>query len=272
MAVTRGRWIVLVLLGGGIIAAATLGYRHWPQLIQKIRKQPPAVTSDSDQTSAVPPFSTKEPERYQAIRLITDKDPAGESSGQSPSTEKTIIARDGINRREEVSRDSGPVTVYLENSTGRFLLLPDSKMYIDLNAQPDAAVGIDGKDGDADFSPDRLLHETSGLTRYQNLGPEISGGRKATKYLATSADTDPKSGSGDQTFIWVDDEIGMPIKSETRSEDGAISTMELQNIRLEPADAHLFELPLDYKKVDFAQLQAEIARLSSNSNTNQNKP
>jgi hypothetical protein len=48
--------------------------------------------------------------------------------------------------------------------------------------------------------------------------------------------------------------------------------MELQNIRLEQTDPHLFELPSDYQKVDLAQLQAELARLSSNSNSSQAKP
>lgn len=268
MSLTRGRWIFLVLLGGGIAAAATLGYKNWPRLIQKIRKPPSAVNVATDQTSTIPPFSTKEPERYQAIRIITDQ-----TNGQTTSSiEKTIIARDGSNRREEVSRDSAPVTVYLENSAGRFLLLPASKYYLDLNtAAGGVVVGGDEKDTNVDFSPDRLLHESSDVSRHQNLGPDVSNGRKTTKYLVTSPGREGGTTSNNQTIIWVDDELGMPIRSESRSDDGSISLMELQVIRLQ-VDPRLFELPSDFTKVDLTMLQTEITRLQSNSGNGSAKP
>jgi hypothetical protein len=45
----------------------------------------------------------------------------------------------------------------------------------------------------------------------------------------------------------------MPIKSETTSPGGAKYSMELRDIKQE-VDAHLFELPKDYQKVEYNEI------------------
>src|SRR4051794_11734612 len=114
---TRGRWIIIVILGGSLTAAAALTIKRWPQLINRLRNAP--VTSPSptvDDSTTVPPFSTLEPERYRATRVTTATETG--NGGNSPtvvSVEKLVITRDGVNRREEYSvNDPAVTTVYLE--------------------------------------------------------------------------------------------------------------------------------------------------------------
>jgi len=264
---TRGRWILVIMVAGSVTAAATLAYKQWPYLAGKIRKQPAAVAPTGDQISSVPPFSTKEPDRYRATRIIIIENTNAEA-GSAPvtSTQSLLIARDGENRREEFNSGTDAMTVYLESSAGRFLLLPGQKLYADLNST--SAESIDDTSDDSkssgvlDFSPDRLLHETSAAARYQTLGAENLAGRKTTKYRVTSGDASGGIGSGSVTLIWIDDELGMPIRCETSSVGGdhpSKVTTELRDIVRE-VDARLFELPPDYKKVDYAGLRIEILR------------
>ena len=75
------------------------------------RSQSETVTSSQTQSSdtivsSTPPFQTKEPERYQAVRTITTVN----ADGQTVVT-KTSVARDGEMRRQE----SGKI-VYLDDN------------------------------------------------------------------------------------------------------------------------------------------------------------
>src|SRR4051812_9464799 len=262
MTITRGRWILIVILGGSLTAAGALSIKRWPQLIDRFHKRKvTAPTLTVDEATTVPPFSTLEPERYRATRITTATETvSGANTPTVVSVEKVLISRDGVNRREEYSvYDLSATTVYLETSGKRFLLLPDKKIYTDLDeAAPQ--VESDSANEGADFSPDRLLHESSTATRYRKVGSEMLGDRKTSKYaVSVSDETSDKT----ETLVWVDDEFGMPIKSETRFNDASGSTtnmtMELKDLSRE-VDATVFRLPPDYKKVDYALLHSETVR------------
>jgi hypothetical protein len=262
MTITRGRWILIVILGGSLTAAGALSIKRWPQLIDRFRK--PKVTAPSptvDDATTVPPFSTLEPERYRAIRVTTATETvSGANAATVVSVEKVLISRDGVNRREEYSvYDLSGTTVYLETSGKRFLLLPDKKIYTDLDEAAPQVESVSANEG-ADFSPDRLLHESSTAARYRKVGSEMLGDRKTSKYeVSVSDETSDKT----ETLVWVDDELGMPIKSETRFNDASGSTtnmtMELKDLSRE-VDATVFLLPPDFKKVDYAVLHSETVR------------
>jgi hypothetical protein len=68
--------------------------------------------------SSTPPFRTKEPDTYRALRTTTFI-----NSGGLPKITKILIARDGAFRREENDE-----LVVLENDKGRFLLLPEARI------------------------------------------------------------------------------------------------------------------------------------------------
>src|SRR5436309_4738217 len=101
---TNGKWkIVFAVFLVGALAAAALTYKRWPQLFKKPTEQKTANSSNQNEVSSVPPFSTKEPERYQAARIVTTVEYRNGAADSAPETviTKVLIARDGEKRREE---------------------------------------------------------------------------------------------------------------------------------------------------------------------------
>lgn len=201
--------------------------------------------------STTPPFRTKEPDRYRATRTITIFTPDGQTI-----VTKTSIAKDGPLRREE-PEDSSRV-VYLDLIEGRFVLLPEAKVYA--AATPDAD---NSEAGIEDNSPDRLLHLEPINTTYQSLGSEVIAGRNTQKYRITVNGSAPENVSQNETLMWIDETLSMPIKSETKSADGTRTTMELSDIDLNP-DNGLFQIPAGYEKIAFGDLRKQLkgARLN----------
>jgi outer membrane lipoprotein-sorting protein len=220
------------------------------------------TNSGTEETLTTPPFATKEPERYQAMRVITSSTGV-EANGQGAadsSSSQTLIARDGERRREDYETPAGTKISFLQLSNGIYVLLPEKKMYAEW--KPLAGDTGEGRTLSVppDFSPDKLLNEARPEAHYEKLGAETVGGRTAAKYRVTLRG---KTGAAKETttvsLVWVDENLGMPIKSEMTLNDGARVTMELRDIR-EMADASLFELPQDYRKVEekeiFSQMKA----------------
>jgi hypothetical protein len=258
----RGHLLLAVFLACALVAAGALTYKRWPQLLKKLTEQKTATSSNKNEASSVPPFSTREPERYQATRIITSVEYQNGSADATPETvtTKMLIARDGEKRREEYI-GAEATTVFLEVPTGRFLLLPAKKLYADLNLASGDLDSLDPQsDAYSEFSPERLLNETRALARYEKLGAETLDGRSTTKYRVTTADSTNGTEDGSVTLIWIDDGFGMPIRSETISGGGdhwSKLTVELRDLKPE-VDPRLFDLPNDYKRADYRQLQAAI--------------
>lgn len=211
------------------------------------------VASESTPTdivvSTTPPFQTKEPQRYSATRTITTFTNNGDSI-----TTKTLIARDGPMRREEQNG-----IVYLDLAEGRFVLLPEQKIYAAATDEDRPATLEEGEEN----SPDRLLHADPISTTYQPLGSETVGGRSATKYRIVVNNSRPENVSLNETLMWIDDTLNMPIKSETKSPDGTRTVMELSGVALD-ADKQLFQIPAGFEKIAFSALQKQLraARLN----------
>ncbi|MEP6636728.1 MAG: hypothetical protein ABJB97_08370, partial [Acidobacteriota bacterium] len=98
-----------------------------------------------------------------------------------------------------------------------------------------------------------LVNEAPAVASYRLLGTEILAGRTTTKYRVTSGmqPAEPEPGLNTETLIWIDETLGMPIRSETVHSDSSHSSkvvMELSDIQLD-VDQSVFELPQDYQKV-----------------------
>ena len=196
--------------------------------------------------SSTPPFQTKEPQHYQAIRTITYTDSTG-----SAITHKTTIARSGIFRREETENNDSGTLVFLESDKGRFILLPEQKIYSEMtNASP-----LDPTEFES--SPERLLHPDAVSSVFQTLGSETVSGRNTTKYRVAVNTATGSNVTPSDTLIWIDESLGMPVKSETTAGDGSHVTMELSNIVLE-VDKNLFQIPEDYVKVNATALRQRL--------------
>lgn len=203
------------------------------------------ATTNETVVSSTPPFQTKEPERYRATRTITTV---------TGTTDKTIttntIVRDGERRRDETEMWRRRV-VYLYLPEGKFLLVPDEKLFVDLTKTDNAA--SPGLDETSESSPDRLLHTKPIATTYQRLGAETINGRTAQKYRVVVNGSTGTNVSVNETLIWIDDALHMPIRSETTSSDGKRVTMELSGISLDVAGS-VFQIPRDYEKIAMREL------------------
>jgi hypothetical protein len=208
------------------------------------------VTPKTDTVvSTTPPFKTKEPDRYSATRTITIFSPNGDTVVSS-----TLIARDGPRRHEEPRTEQVRV-VYLDLPDGRFVVYPDEKIYAAATSD-EAPANSQFEEAD-ESSPDRLLHTDPISTTYQSLGAETIAGRSTSKYRIVVNNSAVENVSPNETLMWIDDALHMPIKSETKSPDGTRTVMELAGVTLDP-DKQLFEIPMDYKKVPFSTIQKQL--------------
>jgi hypothetical protein len=232
--------IGFLVLAGGLSFA---GCRDAPNLTNE--------SANSDVVTFTPPFATKEPERYQATRTntFTEMVTAPNSVNETRTT-TVLIMRDGEQRREEHEGGSVGSIVYLEVAAGRFVLLSREKLYADLSSEA-SEPGLSSPQLELDeVSPDLLLNESVSSSRYEKIGGEAVAGRPTTKYRVTS-----KAGSDEtvksETLIWVDEALGMPIKSESTYIDSNRTTkilMQLKDVRT-AINPESFSLPGDYRKV-----------------------
>jgi outer membrane lipoprotein-sorting protein len=112
------------------------------------------------------------------------------------------------------------------------------------------------------FSPDRLLNEAQPGSQYEKLGSEEINGHATTKYRVTLGGQEPSANSASsETIIWVDESLGMPIKSETTSKSGTNDqtryTMEVQDVKSD-VDPVMFQVPSDFKKVDYNEIRTQM--------------
>jgi outer membrane lipoprotein-sorting protein len=212
----------------------------------KSQSEPTAVDNTATETivSATPPFKTKEPERYHATRTIIIV------SGGKTIVTKNLIARDGDLRRQEPDNAASKRIVYLDLPEGKFVLLVDDKVYADVAGDLET-------NEEEDVTPEHLLHTDGVTTSYRKLGTETIGGRNATKYRVVVNSSSAENVSQSETLIWIDEGLGMPIRSETTSPDGTRITMELSDIVLD-ADRQLFQVPNDYEKIAFSKLRTML--------------
>jgi outer membrane lipoprotein-sorting protein len=204
--------------------------------------------------SSTPPFQTKEPERYRATRTITIL-----TAANVEEIKKNLIARDGELRRDESEFD-GQRVVYLNLPEGRFVLLPEAKVFADATNLEQLANGDESEN-----SPDRLLHMDPISTTYQRIGDESVNGRNTQKYRVVVNSSNGANVSASETVVWVDDALQMPIKSEMASADGTRWTMELTDIVRE-VDPGVFRIPEDYKKIAFTELRARLKKDDGDAN------
>jgi len=220
-------------------------------LFASCRSQSETITNDNRSSdtvvSSTPPFQTKEPQRYRAVRIITTVSAAGETI-----VTKTFVARDGDSRRHESN-----AVVYVDVPEGRFLLVPSEKVYADL--AEGSTISADQNDEELEVSPERLLHTEAASTSYQKMGNEVINGRNANKYRIVVNSSAAANVSQSETLMWIDEALQMPVRSETKSPDGTRVTMELSEIKLE-VDKDLFKVPGDYKKLTFTELRKRLTQ------------
>ena len=251
------RLIVIAAVAAALLIAGVIFLRNRNLRPNEATNNPSAGTHLNGAT--VPPFPTREPESYQATRVITFTE-AGPEQIDVAAPQRVIrimLARFGEHRREEYEAEALGTIVYLENVSGRFVLLPQAKLYSDANdADTAGALAIVRSQAET-ISPDLLLNSPRSLIQYQKLEADLIDGRVATKYRVTVNSADKS-----ENFIWVDEQLGMPVASRYTSTNANRSTrvsIELKDIRTE-VDPRIFVLPPDYRQVAASQLFTMVRR------------
>jgi hypothetical protein len=214
--------------------------------------------SRTDEAVTTPPFSTREPERYQWTRVITGV-VAGDkaSTGEPAVSQEVFMARDGDKRREDYEILKGVKLTVLRLPEGSYTIYPSRKIYAEIGGAGGASQNS-ARNVPPDFSADKLVNASRGGARYEKLGTEDVNGRTTMKYRVTTGGG--QAGESIETLIWIDESLGMPIKSEstTKSEASGESKymVEYRDIKLE-TDPSLFIMPRDYRKVSQEEIQRE---------------
>ncbi len=202
---------------------------------------------------------SKEPDQYQAT-VSLKFETSGDKKVASPPL-KADVARSGANRRMEFAMPNGDKLVYLELGDKQLLVMPQRKQYAELTKE---ALGFEVR---SLMMPETIVKSLNNLKGIERVGEEKVDGRDATKYRF-AATTDTKSQAGTvqtESFIFVDKETGLPLRSFTNAEtqgnvqgmSGASLVTEINNIRttVEPT---LFTEPTDYAKVPPEQIRSQV--------------
>jgi len=186
------------------------------------------------------PFSTKEPDVYQAEIVLTNY------AGGEKTERKTFVARRG----EKLRYDYESKISFVQSSADKkFSIHTVKKIFIESGAD----VGSPGATGDdlQSFLSSKWLNEKADA-RFERLGTE----NNLSKYRVVLADS-----QSSETLIYVDENFKLPVRQEFYSikgdEKNLVFSVEIRNLKLE-TDEKSFELPNDYKKVTPDEFQKAI--------------
>ncbi len=209
--------------------------RFWQTDNNNTSNKSPAVSEDLK--SAIP-FSAKEPEQFQAEIVITTNE----------TERKTLIARNGANRREDFNFGAKNQLTNLQTDKN-YLILPNKKVY----AESETAQSISTDDW-TNFLTNEWLSE-----KHDASFEKLEAIDNLTKYRVKLNASDSS-----EILMFVDETVGLPMKQEfyttNNGQQTLTYTVELNNLKLQ-TDANLFAVPTDFKKVsieDFRKiLQSE---------------
>lgn len=205
-----------------------------------------------------------EPDQYKAD--VTLKVEAGGNAGGEQKTTalpslKAQVAKMGNDKRMEFALPNGEKLIYLEKGGQQFVIAPQRKQYAELNKE---SLGFDIRQM---MSPAQIVSQVKNQKGVQRVGEEKYAGRDAVKYRYDAVtNTNTQAGNvATEAVIFVDKETGLPLRSETyaQSQGGQVNGMnnirfvtEMSNLST-TAEASLFEVPTDYKKVESEQIRAQ---------------
>jgi len=207
------------------------------RLWQKAENEMPAPTPFvAEEIKSGIPFATKEPENFQAEFVVT----TGETE------DKTLTARgSGNNRRHDFNYGQKTQVSIVQTADNKiFLLFQDKKIYAE-NSNNEI---IQTAENPFDFLTTEWLNQKAD-TKFESLGAE----NDLIKYRVSLGNNQMA-----ESIIWVDENIGLPVKQEFYSISGELRTLnftfEMKNFKPQ-ADAGLFEVPKDFRKVSIEEFR-----------------
>lgn len=206
---------------------------------QSKTEAPPPTFSSEELVSDIP-FSTKEPEVYQAEIVLIN------FTGDEKTERKTFVAKNGERRRCDYE---SKISFLQLTADRKFSIHAGKKIYVESEANANLTAA--GSEDLKSFLSSKWVNDKADAS-FEPLGTE----NNLTKYRAVLADS-----QASETLIYVDRNLKIPVRQEFYSIDGErkklVFSMELRNLKLE-ADEKMFELPRDYKKVTDDEFQKII--------------
>ncbi len=204
-------------------------------------KSETTVPFAADEIKSDVPFSTQEPENFQAEFVVIANN----------RESKTFVARSGGNRRYDYNFGAENQWTVLQTAANQsFLTLPDKKIY----AENFASAIAQTTDGFKDFLTNEWLNSKADA-KFTKLGAE----NDLTKYRVVLND-----GENAETIVFVDEKIGLPVRQEFYG--GAPKNLtfvfEMRNFKTE-TENNLFEIPKDFRKVSTENLKAAMKKENS---------
>lgn len=176
------------------------------------------------------PFSTKEPEIFQAEIISKFED----------ETEKTFI----VQSKGRFFIRKGKIATLQTEPNKSFLINFEKKIYVE-NVEKSAVSKQPSGETLNDFLTTEWLNQKAEV-QFENLGEENG----LSKFRASFENS--------ESLIFVDENLKIPIRQEFYSIEGdaknLVYSMELQNIKL-VADEQFFEIPKDFRKVSLEEFR-----------------
>ncbi|MFN2501016.1 MAG: hypothetical protein ABR530_03275 [Pyrinomonadaceae bacterium] len=218
-----------------------------------------AANSNSTGTSAV---ETREPEQYRA-KVTIRVEAVGQQQAAALPTLTANVARSGTDRRMEFIIPAGGRVVYLDKNGTNYVILPDKKQYAELNRE---SLGFDVR---RMLMPEQIVQQVKNVKGVERVGEEKYNGRDVIKYrYGAVANTQTKAGAvATESFLLVDNETGLPLRSETSSQSqsggnvqgfsGIRIVTEISDIKTESVPG-MFDQPTDFQKIEASQVRSQV--------------
>lgn len=217
-----------------------------------------ATNTNANATGAS--VETKEPDVYTAT--VTLKfETMGDQKVSVPSMQANV-ARSGDDRRMEFSLPNGEKLIYLDKGGKQFVISPNRKQYAELTKD---ALGFEVR---RMLMPGEIVNQVKNIRGVERVGEEQMSGRTVVKYrYGATANTGTQAGQvNTESFVYVDKETSLPLRSETVSQSQGGSVQGVSGIRIgtemsnitTTADPGLFAEPIDFKKVEPEEVRQQV--------------
>ncbi len=219
----------------------------WQDANNRNVSQPAAPFAAAEIKNGIP-FSTREPDIYQAEIVVTTGD----------SEEKMFTARNGNYRRYDFNFSSDSLISVISDADGdRQFINHQKKIYAEDNFSEKSIGAPPSSENWNDFLTADLLNWKKNVSF-----EKISSENNLTKYSIVSNETNAAAG---ETIISIDEELGFPVKSEFYAvESGAKIlkfSVEMKNIKLQIEDK-TFQIPENFRKVSLEEFKMKKKNLN----------
>lgn len=206
-------------------------------------------------------IETREPEQYQAT-VALKFETLGDQKMAIPGLQ-AVVARSGADQRMEFALPNGEKLIYLDRGGRQLVISPARKQYAELTKE---ALGFEVR---RLLTPAEIVNQVKNVRGVERVGEEQLSGRAVVKYrYGATANTGTQAGQvNTESFIYVDKETGLPLRSETVSQSqsggsvqgvsGVRVVTEMSNVTT-TVDPTLFAEPTDYAKVEPEQVRAQV--------------